>query len=576
MRPRKRILAVTSEKQTDIASRPNGGSLLVPENVPAERWIALGTFTLSLAYLCLFRRYTSFDPDEGIILQGAQRVLNGQVLYRDFFSYFTPGSYYLLALLFKVFGSSILVARTALAVYGAMFSTFTYLLARPVCPRWVALLAAYLVTITCVPCRFITLHNWDSTLWACCTLYCALKLIAPGFSPSVKAAAPSGHWGWALATGSFASVTVLFEQSKGAGLVMGLGLGFFILLWLDRGKARLTRAQWLALVAGFAWPVALTFAYFAGHHALPALVTDWLWPFRNYSMVNRVPYGYQNWNDQARANLHAGPWLVRGLVLFALSPSFLMPGLPVIAIVLLAYWVVEARRGKLGPDRAAYYVLSCSVLAGLALSVVGSRADNFHFIFLFPFLCLTLAWLMSGSDLRGALVTSIRPLLRLGVFFAFTALGVALLGRNNGARSIIETRRGMLRSEGPDTILEYTQAHVPAGATVFVYPYMPLYYYLTATSNPTPYEYIQPGMHTGEQEQEVIRIISRDPPPVALLEPAFNDKIPRSWPNTPAGAVAQDPVTDYILAHYHPCRVLNSELWSLRFVFMVRKDLLCP
>jgi hypothetical protein len=42
------------------------------------------------------------DPDEGIILQGAERILRGQVPYRDFFSFFTPGSYYLLALLFKI------------------------------------------------------------------------------------------------------------------------------------------------------------------------------------------------------------------------------------------------------------------------------------------------------------------------------------------------------------------------------------------------------------------------------------------------------------------------------------------
>lgn len=40
----------------------------------------------------------------------------------------------------------------------------TYLLARRVCARWSARMAAALVTLTCLPYRFRVLHNWDSAL----------------------------------------------------------------------------------------------------------------------------------------------------------------------------------------------------------------------------------------------------------------------------------------------------------------------------------------------------------------------------------------------------------------------------
>ena len=83
-----------------------------------DQAIAAAIFAVTVAYLWIFRRYTSLEPDEGIVLEGAQRILRGEVLYRDFFSYFTPGSYYFLALLFKIFGSSFLVARTALVFFG--------------------------------------------------------------------------------------------------------------------------------------------------------------------------------------------------------------------------------------------------------------------------------------------------------------------------------------------------------------------------------------------------------------------------------------------------------------------------
>src|SRR5215468_4326951 len=77
-------------------------------------WLAVLVFCISALHFSFFYRYTLLIGDEGIILQGAQRILAGQVLYRDFFSFLTPGSYYWVALFFKLFGSSILVARAVL------------------------------------------------------------------------------------------------------------------------------------------------------------------------------------------------------------------------------------------------------------------------------------------------------------------------------------------------------------------------------------------------------------------------------------------------------------------------------
>src|SRR3989454_1461073 len=164
--------------------------IFIPEGSRTERAVALTVFVTACTYLFVFRRYTAMEPDEGIVLQGAQRILGGEVLYRDFFSFFTPGSYYFLALLFKIFGSSILVARTALVFFGGLFSVVNYLLARRVCSRGSALMVAGLVTVTTLPYRFLVLHNWDSTLLACLALYCAVRLLE------------HPNWKWAFAVGS--------------------------------------------------------------------------------------------------------------------------------------------------------------------------------------------------------------------------------------------------------------------------------------------------------------------------------------------------------------------------------------
>src|SRR5438552_14828244 len=136
-----------------------------PEGSRTERAVALTVFVTACTYLFVFRRYTAMEPDEGIVLQETHRILGGDVLYPDFFSFFTPGSYYFLALIFRIFGSSIIVARTALILIGAIFPVVTYLLGRRVCSRESSLFVAGLVTATTLPYRFLVLHNWDSTLW---------------------------------------------------------------------------------------------------------------------------------------------------------------------------------------------------------------------------------------------------------------------------------------------------------------------------------------------------------------------------------------------------------------------------
>jgi 4-amino-4-deoxy-L-arabinose transferase-like glycosyltransferase len=274
-------------------------------------------FVLSFCYLCIFRSVTTIEPDEGILLQGAERILSGQVLYRDFFSFYTPGSYYALAMLFRVFGDSIVVARTALALTGAILSILTYVLARRVCSRRTSLTIAALTTATTLPYRFLVLHNWDSTLWAFLALYCAVRILE------------GADWRWAFALGTFASLTVMFEQSKGMGVCLGLSAGFTAIFLLQGRRPLLSRVQLLALGSGVAWPLLITFIYFASHHTTSVMLADWLWPLQHYSTANRVPYGYQNWSDESRNLLFTiGTLLERQIKLLAISPCFWIPVLP--------------------------------------------------------------------------------------------------------------------------------------------------------------------------------------------------------------------------------------------------------
>jgi hypothetical protein len=153
--------------------------------------------------------------------------------------------------------------------------------------------------------------------------------------------------------------------------------------------------------------------------------------------------------------------------------------------------------------------------------------------------------------------------------------GLAPLLGARAAHNQVATRRGVVTTGRKDTVVDYVQAHVPAGETIFVYPYLPLYYYLTGTFSPGRYDYFQPGMHTREQADEIVRELATRRVRVVLFEINFSDKVSHSWPGTPLTAIAEDPVAGYIARNYHLCRVLTSPA-GWRFLFMVRGDLGCP
>ena len=525
--------------------------------------IGIAIFLFCVAYLFAFRRYSSLEPDEGIVLAGAERVLRGEVPYRDFFSFYTPGSFYLVALLFRVFGDSLTVARTSLAVTGASCSVITYVLARRVCPRGIALFAAVLTTITGVAYRFLVLHNWYSTLLCCLALYAAVKLI-----DSRKSV-------WAFATGSLATLTILFEQSKGVGLCLGLTAGCLTLHVMRRAQL-FRRSQSLALTFGFLWPFILTFAYFGYHRTLGVMLQDWLWPLRHYTQANHVLYGWQNWSEQARDTIfYTGPVWLRIFKVLAVSPGFLIPIFPLFGVGVFAFTVFQVRTQKVVTREINYYILMGAALSGLLISVAIVRADIIHFIYLVPLWYVVLAWMLGAPEHQSTALITARPYFIAYIAITFGLMAFAILLAATGAQNRVQTRRGIITTSAKDTAVEYVQAHVPVGQEVLVYPYLPLYNYLTATRSPLRYDYFQPGMNTREQAQAIVTSLRSHEARAVLFEPEFAEKFANSWPGTPLTAIADDPVADYIVRNYRVCKVLNSAS-NWRFEYMVQKDLICP
>jgi 4-amino-4-deoxy-L-arabinose transferase-like glycosyltransferase len=539
---------------------------LVPEHNRVELLIAFAVFVGAFVYLWPLRNFVSFNADEGITLLGGERILRGQLPYRDFFTFYTPGSFYQTAILFKLFGTSIVVARTALLAYTGTFAAITYLLTRRMYCRSTAIIAALLV-IDCMPSRFLVLHNWDSTLYALVAVYCAQRLL------------DTHTRFWSFSAGLAAALTFLTEQSKGAGLLLGLGIAVAVFLLTPRGRQRVQQiANLWPAATGLGIPLAFTFAYFASQHATKTMLDAWLWPLQHYTIVNRVPYGFLAIDPaELREMYTSGAWSARLLVIILTSPTFLIPALTLLILAFTLYSIVL--RCNTDPSKALdLRVLGGCVLFGIFLSTLATgRADFNHLLYLTP---LFMYLVPSIFDLRHrsmSFLYSARPFIACLLLVSFSGFSLITILKALAPSTKFETRRGTVKLGYPDEVLRYVQDNVPEGQHLYVHPYQALYSFMSGTVNPTRYDFLQPGMVTPDQYQSAIHDLALDQTPVVLLDPDFSNKIRTTWPSTPAETLAADPVTDYILQHYHACRFLNSNpprLWS--FYYMVRKDLPCP
>lgn len=88
------------------------------------RWIFL------LAIIIFFHSSHFLDSDEGVILDGAWNLINGKILYQDFFEFIPPGSFYFIFVIWKIFGMSYLSAKIASLVILILGCTGIYQIAR--------------------------------------------------------------------------------------------------------------------------------------------------------------------------------------------------------------------------------------------------------------------------------------------------------------------------------------------------------------------------------------------------------------------------------------------------------------
>jgi len=95
------VSAVSNSRESQKPSSTSRNELL---------WVAIA-FTLVFVALLPGAFSTIGVPDEGFAVYNAKRILDGDVIYRDFLAVYSPGNFLTYAGLFRIFGQALAVER---------------------------------------------------------------------------------------------------------------------------------------------------------------------------------------------------------------------------------------------------------------------------------------------------------------------------------------------------------------------------------------------------------------------------------------------------------------------------------
>ena len=508
--------------------------------------------------------------DEGVVLFGASRVMDGDIIHRDFYSNYGPGQFYALAALFKVFGPSILVER----VWDVFLRSISVALIFLIVERSTrSILRSFGTAAVCLA-WFASFGFYGYPAFPAFTAALAgvMFLVFAFETPDPR---------WPLpAAGICAGISFLFRYDIGiaTAAAMATVAGFYAAAQPPASSQAITRAARCvaSFCAGFALIALPVLGAFVAKGMIGDLVFDIItYPSEYYHKTRSLPF--PNFWQVKRKPLDGVVYLPPALILLIsgiIASRYRDRGLddghsgvakPWVEVVLIALSCVYFAKGLV---RTSSIHMSLAIITTITLTAIGST-----------------------HIMRQGLIRRVMPVTALILVAVFTVLAIkdnaAAVKRDFGVmladvvqsdavspppwlpaacRGLtgLETKTCFSLDSDHLRTLEFLKARTRPGD--FIYIGLGRHdkivindvalYFLADLRSPTKWHHFDPGLQTSAAiQQEMIGELRRNPPHYVVLESQWDQVIEPNASAQSSGVVMLD---EYIRRNFRPVATFGA------------------
>ena len=567
---RSQLSSLSVEPQTQTESPPRRRFSL-RDALPFAITVAAGLFCYGL-----FVDRSAWLSVIGYSVAPAERVMNGEIPYRDFLYNYTPGMLWLNAGLMKAFGVSLLTVNYGLLAFKLFSLVALFVVSKRLTSRWVALVPVAL-TLSWLGHKYI--FGAVPTQYSLVFVLLAL-LFMLNYDGSNRRL-------WLFSSGLAVGVVCLFKYNVGI-LLLGTGAALVVLRELVvlcdvpiTGRLLASAKRAAIYLAGFAVVMAALVAYMAANGALGAMVDHFLHHAAAYSEARAVPLPSIKLIGPAVVALvvaaagaailfRVAPHMLEAYLVAVLligSLVILIPGrlhilktsgtalvayLPVflfIGVAAFVSWVFK-RKAKTGDERRRRWT-DFSPIVIVMLFALGAflemypRADYYHLVRILPpiFLLLLLVIVRATGKLGGLFEGRLRAPRRAAILCGLIPLVfLALVGVKDTWKPQFDSSLRMLdreplsiaRAEGikvsarqKEFVEEMTRAieeNSAPGDHIFSFAQRGTgFYFLAARRNPTRFVWWRTVGIKSDARQSVLEMIADRKPKLILVQDSLTD-----------------------------------------------------
>lgn len=474
--------------------------------------VGIGLFFLSIALNIPFLLYGINMLDEGLLVYGTERVMEGSVLYKDIFTLYAPGHYYILGGFMKILGLNLFSERLYSCIIGGALAFLVFYISKRIIKNITFSIVASLIFIF-----LVQLQN-DRMFFALLALLCLIEY-------DYNHPKLNSIW-WPLIIGLLTGMSIIMSQEVGIYLV--LALCSFLPWKLFVGKKRNMKQivnlksvahQAILFLFGLLIIVIPVVFYFYKYGALHEMFYCLFWyPIHAFPETMSLPF----------------PNLFSNLLLTLNSPSlrsfYSLAGcilfyLPIVIYTITAIFLVSRLYSNQDYSKRDSYVFLILVFGILSFKTATVRSDISHLMFcIIPAVilgCFLLDKLYvrlsnnltpfvgSKSKKLVAFKCSVVIIFLILIFYGQIGHLLLIIKNSNYEKLGLDRAQNILvpKNEKEDiaNVVKYIKDNTDSSDKIFVIPYQAMFYFLSDRDTPTKYDIFLPGYvnQRGDQIQLV-------------------------------------------------------------------------